>query len=85
MLLCPWVITFAFPFPANCTREVLLGLLHSYANEWLGWERFPWRITRDLHHFIDDPPVEFPLPADPALHDGVCVSRGAFGEVHEPG
>ena len=59
MLACIWVITFSFPFPANCTREVLLGLLHSHAKEWMGWERFPWRITRDLHHFIDDPPINF--------------------------
>ena len=58
MLVC-WIISFAFPYPANCTREVLLGLLHNYAKEWPGWERFPWRITRDLHHFIDDPPVNF--------------------------
>jgi len=59
MLACIWVITFSFPFPAHCTHEVLLGLLRSYAKEWMGWERFPWRITRDLHHFIDDPPLNF--------------------------
>ena len=59
MLACTWVITFAFPFPAKCSREDLRGLLHSHAKEWMGWERFPWRITRDMHHFIDDPPINF--------------------------
>ncbi|MCE9616447.1 MAG: hypothetical protein K8T26_19410 [Lentisphaerae bacterium] len=59
MIVLAWIISFAFPYPAKCTREVLLKMLREFAAEWPGWETFPWRITRDIHQLIDDPPVNF--------------------------
>jgi len=54
-----WVIDFAFPYPNGCTREQLRRRLASLAAHWPGWDRYPWRITRNIHRFIDSPPVNF--------------------------
>ena len=52
-------IDFSFDYPAGCTRAQLRTRLESLALNWPGWDNYPWRITRNIHRFINTPPVTF--------------------------
>ena len=59
MYSVPWVIDFAFDYPAGCTPAQLRALLQMQAVVWPGWPHFPWRVTRSIHEFLGQPPVNF--------------------------
>ncbi len=53
------VVDYRFPYPGRCSQAQLMALLRMLAKGWHGWERFPWRVTRHLHRFLDELPVNF--------------------------
>ena len=59
MYSVPWVIDFAFDYPAGCTPAQLRERLEHLSADWPGWPNFPWRVTRNIHHFLGRPPVNF--------------------------
>ena len=55
-----WLIDFAFDYPVDCTPVLLRERLEYLSADWPGWENFPWRVTRSIHKFLEQPPVNFP-------------------------
>ena len=60
MYSAPWNIDYSFDYPVDCTPALLRGRLEYLSVDWPGWENFPWRVTRSIHKFLDQPPVNFP-------------------------
>ena len=54
-----WTIDFSFPYPPDCTLKVFRSRVEDLAAQWRGWDHFPWRVTRNIHRFVDSPPVNF--------------------------
>ena len=59
MYCVPWAIDYAFDYPAACTNAILAARLKDLAVYWPGWPGFPWRVTRSIHEFLGQPPVNF--------------------------
>ena len=81
-----WVIDFAFAYPPTCTREQFRRLLAAQAQHWPGWDHYPWRITRNIHRFIDTPPVNFHylmVQDCVAAHAAHVVLNGKFEDRNE--
>jgi uncharacterized protein YoaH (UPF0181 family) len=52
-------VDFAFPYGEGCTPDRLRLQLSSLAEYWPGWHQFPWRVTRNLHHWLRREMVNF--------------------------
>ncbi|MBM4164282.1 MAG: hypothetical protein FJ222_07570, partial [Lentisphaerae bacterium] len=52
-------VGFAFPYSEGCTPEELHQRLARLAACWPGWHSFPWRVTRNIHHLLRGPEVNF--------------------------
>jgi hypothetical protein len=52
-------VGFAFPYSDGCTPDVLHQRLAPLAACWPGWHSFPWRVTRNIHHLLRGPEVNF--------------------------
>jgi hypothetical protein len=59
MQVCQIEVDFAFPYGEGCTPERLIILLSGLAEFWPGWPQFPWRVTRNLHHWLRREEVNF--------------------------
>jgi hypothetical protein len=55
----PWVIRYALSFANVCSVARLIEILKQMAANWPGIPKFPWRVTRNIHRFLGNPPVNF--------------------------
>jgi hypothetical protein len=61
-------VDWLFVYPVECSLRKFRAALREYAAFWLGWDGFPWYLTRTLHRQMDGPGNDWDY-----LHSFFCI------------